>query len=351
VAVTGASGYIGSFVAAELLSRGYDVRAPVRGSAPTPPTTAHRRALPGPGRLAVFDGGDLSREGSFDKAFEGCAAVIHTAAEVALSADQSVVDASVEGTRNVLASVDRAPEVRRFVQTSSVAAIQRYDMPEDHVFDERDWNTWSSMENGDAYGVAKTRAEELVHAHFRGGGRRAAAVNPGVVIGPVMTKAHTKASAVFLRDAIFGNEVMNFPATFVDVRDVAKAHVNAMERLGEGGAEEGARYILVNGEKCLREGGVALGPIAERLFPGHAFRPKPRYPEMAMRILRPLSALPVVGGMIMTEVQRKAQCTPIEFSNARATEELGVDFRSLDTTVKEGVESIVELGFAKMKRK
>jgi len=33
------------------------------------------------------------------------------------------------------------------------------------------------------------------------------AVNPGVVIGPVMTKAHTKASAVFLRDIIFNSKV------------------------------------------------------------------------------------------------------------------------------------------------
>ena len=37
-----------------------------------------------------------------------------------------------------------------------------------------------------------------------------------VVIGPVSTKAHTKASAVFIREVIFGNPVLTFPSTYVD---------------------------------------------------------------------------------------------------------------------------------------
>ena len=100
------------------------------------------------------------------------------------------------------------------------------------MFTEADVNDWSSVEKGDAYGVAKTEAEKLVHAHFAShSDRSSVAVNPGVVIGPVMTKAHTKASALFLRDLIYGNKVMNFPCTFVDVRDVAAGHVNALEKV------------------------------------------------------------------------------------------------------------------------
>ena len=52
-----------------------------------------------------------------------------------------------------------------------------------------------------------------------------------MVIGPVFTKQHTKASPVFLREIVFNNKVMNFPSTYVDVRDVAIGHVNAMEKL------------------------------------------------------------------------------------------------------------------------
>ena len=232
VAVTGSTGYIGSFVVAELLARGYNVNAPVRGGSQNPNKTKHLLQLPNASNLRVFDGGDLSVPGSFDSAFLSADAVIHTAAEVVLGKEQSIITASVEGTRNVLSSVDKAPTVKRFVQTSSVAAIQRYDKPLDYVFTETDFNDWSTVERGDAYGVAKTTAERLVVSHFeQTPDRFCVALNPGVVIGPVFTKQHTKASPVFLREIVFNNKVMNFPSTYVDVRDVAIGHVNAMEKL------------------------------------------------------------------------------------------------------------------------
>ena len=198
--------------------------------------------------------------------------------------------------------------------------------------------------------MAKTRAEELVNSHFNTGDglRSSVAVNPGVVIGPVMSKQHTKASAVFLRDCIYGNKVMNFPSTFVDVRDVAIGHVNAMERLP---GVKGKRFILANDTPCAITGGLMLGDIASKVLPGYEFKPKPKYPENIMVVARALSKLPIVGGYIMNEYQRVAQCTPIHFDNTAARTVLGVNFRSLDESVKEGIESIVSLGFAKLKAK
>jgi nucleoside-diphosphate-sugar epimerase len=349
VAVTGGTGYIGSFVVAELLTRGYDVHAPVRGSSTNAAKAAHLLALPNAdGKLKIFDGGDLSLPGSFDSAFADADAVIHTAAEVVLGASESIVTASVDGTNNVLSSVDKSPGVKRFVQTSSIAAIQKYDMPIDHVFTENDWNDWSTIANGDAYGVAKGNAERLVHAHFKDdkNGRTAVAVNPVVVLGPVMTKGHTKASAVFLREIIYGNKMMNFPASFVDVRDIAIGHVNALEKLPE---FHGRRFILSSDTPCDPQGAIGLAAIASRVLPGKKFEGVPKFPDFLMAIARPLSLLPVVGKMIMSEHERIAQSTPIHVSNKAARNDLGVDFRPLDTTIKEGVESIVEKGFAKLR--
>ena len=51
VAVTGASGYIGSYVVAELLARGHSVRAAVRGCDANPAKAAHLLALPGGDRV------------------------------------------------------------------------------------------------------------------------------------------------------------------------------------------------------------------------------------------------------------------------------------------------------------
>ena len=173
IAVTGSTGYIGSFVVAEALSRGYTVHCPVRNSDKDSTKAAHLQALPNADTLLkIFPGGDLEKPGSFDQAFQSVDAVIHTAAEVVLGESESIITASVNGTQNVLDSVDANPTITRFVQTSSVASVQRYDVPLDYTFTEADWNTWSTVERGDAYGVAKTSAERLVHKHFDGDEKR-----------------------------------------------------------------------------------------------------------------------------------------------------------------------------------
>jgi dihydroflavonol-4-reductase len=349
VAVTGASGYLGSYVVAELLARGYGVHGCVRGCTENPEKAAHLHALPGAERLTLFDGTDLSIDGSFDDAFADADAVIHTAAAVAITgADpSSIIGASVEGSQNVLRSVDLAPGVTRFVQTSSVAAVQTYDKPPTHVFSESDWNDWSTVENGDAYGVAKTQAERLVAAHFADDAKRSCvAINPGVVIGPVMTKAHTKASGIYLREVIFSNKVQTFPSSYVDVRDVAAAHVNALERLPE---LDGERFVVTGDAPCAPDGALKLAEIATRLFPENRFDPKPQVSPTLMGLLRSLSCVPLVGRMVMSEFERNAVVMPIAFDNTAAREKLGLAFRSLDETVKDGIDSFVERGFARPK--
>ena len=76
-----------------------------------------------------------------------------------------------------------------------------------------------------------------------------------------------------------------------------------------------------------------------------------QYPENIMSIARPLSRLPLFGGMIMSEVERLGQSVPIHFSNAAARDTLGVNFRPLDETVKEGIESMVSLDLVKLTSK
>ena len=77
--VTGASGYIGSHVVANLLARGTTVRATVR-DASDPERVDHLRAL------AVAEGGSLEivemdrfDSDSVDAAIAGCTDLIHTA--------------------------------------------------------------------------------------------------------------------------------------------------------------------------------------------------------------------------------------------------------------------------------
>jgi len=68
-----------------------------------------------------------------------------------------------------------------------------------------------------------------------------------------------------------------------------------------------------------------------------------------LSLISPIPPYPLLTLALL--VQRVAQCTPVHFSNKAAREDLGIDFRELDVTVKEGIESIVDLGFAKLSKK
>ena len=84
VLVTGASGYIGSHIVANLLSKGVNVRATVRDSS-DPERVDHLKSLPVSegGRLEIVEMDLLDRE-SVQGAVSGCESVIHTAAVVVL---------------------------------------------------------------------------------------------------------------------------------------------------------------------------------------------------------------------------------------------------------------------------
>ena len=126
VMITGATGYLGSWVTKGLLDAGLTVHAAVRDPHNTS-KVAHlnRIAEQAPGTLRLF-AGDLLQPGSYDEAMEGCAVVIHTASPFIRAVDdpqRDLVAPALQGTRNVLAGVGRTPSVTRVVLTSSIAAM------------------------------------------------------------------------------------------------------------------------------------------------------------------------------------------------------------------------------------
>ena len=358
MAVTGANGYVAAWAVRELLGAGYEVRACVRDPK-DPAKTGFLAALAKDAGCEVrlsFARGDLLEAGSYDAAFAGCAAVVHAAAVVDLSGKDAarIVEPSVRGTHNVLESARKAGTVRRFVHISSVAAILDASAPSiKGCFTEEDFNRSSQPETGDPYGYAKRVAEEAVWEAAASSRFDAVVLNPSVVLGPVLCKAHTKASVVTVRNIVFRRANWTpYHVEFVDVRDVAAACRAALET--RSGA--GCRFIL-SSDAGLR---LITDPanIVQKHFPELNVGSVMSYrvgAQLIVPLLRRLFSLPVIGSL----VARVSQCNEFQrayvarggcaFSNARSKEVLGVEYRPYETTVRDSVDSMLNGGFIKVR--
>ncbi|XP_071910187.1 phenylacetaldehyde reductase-like isoform X3 [Coffea arabica] len=125
VCVTGALGFIASWLVKFLLHRGYIVKASVR-DLNDPKKVAHLLALDGASeRLQLFKA-NLLEEGSFDAAIDGCDGVFHIASpfhDPRNDPQAELIDPAVKGTLNVLKSCAKSPSVKRVILTSSFASV------------------------------------------------------------------------------------------------------------------------------------------------------------------------------------------------------------------------------------
>jgi dihydroflavonol-4-reductase len=250
VLVTGASGFIASRIVEQLLAKGYRVRGTVR-SLEKERELAPLRALPGAADRFELVEADLLTAGAFDRAAAGCEYVMHTASPYALDAkdpQRDLVEPAVTGTRNLLSACERSGTIRRVVLTSSMAAIT--DEPEsDRTLTEKDWNDKSSLERNPYY-YSKTLAERAAWEFIK---RQRPAfdlvvINPFLVIGPSLVPGLNTSNQILV-DLLKGTYpgVVSLTWGLVDVRDVADAHVRAMETPAASG-----RYICAGHTGSMR---------------------------------------------------------------------------------------------------
>ena len=258
--VTGANGFIGSQLAALLLSRGHHVRGTVR-RLDDPATVAHLRALPGAADRLELVTANLTEPGSFDEAVVGMEGVFHVASPYTLTASdpqRDLVDPAVQGSLNLLRAASTEPSVKRVVLTSSMAAVLDEPMS-DHVYTEADWNTASSLSRNPYY-FSKAQAERAAWQFVEETqpGFDLVCINPMFTIGPALGPG-TNVSNQLIVDLMKGTYPGLFALSWgiVDVRDVALAHLLAMETPDASG-----RYMCLGEVVTMREAVDILRPLA-----------------------------------------------------------------------------------------
>jgi len=346
VLVTGANGYVASWLVKKLLDEGICVHAAVRNPEDTQKVRHLLDAAQGAkGELKLFEG-DLLLEGSYTKAMEGCEVVFHTASPF-ISAykdpQKELIDPAVKGTENVLNSANKVPTVKRIVITSSCAAI--YTDAIDTVnapggmLTESIWNSTASIDY-QPYSFSKTLAEKKAW-DMQGKQSRwdLIAINMSLVLGPALNpKSNTSESINILKMLGGGDMKIGAPKIgmgIVDVRDVAEAHFRAAYTPTAKG-----RYITSAHNSNFLEMGTVLLPKYGSQFP----LPRKALPKWLLMLIGPLANKLFTRRFIRNNVN-----IPWKANNSKIKHDLNMQFRPLKETMEDSFQVLIDNGILKAK--
>ncbi|CAM6100125.1 unnamed protein product [Calypogeia fissa] len=322
VAVTGATGFIASYLVKDLLERGYNVRGTVRN-----PDDVSKVGflfdLPGAKERLTLYKADLVDEGSFDSIVDGADGIFHTASPAfnnnVTDPQKQLIDPAVKGTLNLLEAAAKAPSVKRVVLTSSIVSILFSARPRAGVVIDESW--WSdpewSRERGAWYPLSKTLAEKAAWDFVKGRHFDMVVMNPTLVIGTMLQPTLNGSSEEILplvsgASKTYGNVVRGV----VDVQDVSLGHILAYEDPKAEG-----RYNLVEGVYHFKQ----IAQILHKLYPDYAIPTEPGY-ELSQE-------LPTYN-----------------LSNEKA-KKLGVQFKSIESLLVDFVTSLEQKGWIETPKK
>ncbi|KAI8852756.1 hypothetical protein BC829DRAFT_440377 [Chytridium lagenaria] len=279
VLVSGVTGYLGAHVARECLEQGYVVRGTVRSlqKGEYLKTLFSKHA----DRFEIVKVPDIAVDHAFDEAVKGVDFVIHTASPFhynVTSVYKDLIDPAVKGTTGILKSVASfAPNVKRVVITSSMAAVRSATPKNPAGLSEEDWNDFAVGELerlGEGLGPV-VGYPALLGISF-GAEKRSfdlVVCNPPFIYGPpiheVAKYEDLNTSVKIIADYLTGAiAVRNLTLGYVDVRDVATAHVRALTSEKASG-----KRIIVSAGTCTH---YEVVDILKRRFPD---RPVAKYSE------------------------------------------------------------------------
>ncbi|MHB8233054.1 MAG: SDR family oxidoreductase [Solirubrobacteraceae bacterium] len=336
VLVTGGTGFLGGWCAIELLRRGYAVRTTVRDLRRSDELRASLASagVDGGERLSIF-AADLNADDGWSEAVGGCDYVLHVASPFPPAqpkdADELIVPARDGALRVLKAGLDAG--VKRVVMTSSVAAVRHGRAPSpDAPYSESDWTDPDDLRRT-PYVRSKTIAERAAWEHVKsvGAESRLTTVNPGAIIGPVLSDDRSYSLQVIER-LLNGMPAMpRLGFVFVDVRDVADLHIRAMTSAEAGGQ----RFLAVDRFLWMQQVGAIL---SERLGTAANKVPSRVAPDLLIRVMALFD--PSVRS-IVSDLGEEATYTA---EKAKTT--LGWTPRPVEDSIADTANSLIERGLA-----
>lgn len=320
ILLTGASGFMAKHVLRQMLEAGHRIRAAIRTPARAdevrhavlsglPPDAAERLG---------FVTLDLTSDAGWSAAAEGVTALVHTASPFPIAQPKNADDLirpAVEGTRRALHAA-RYAGIARVILTSSSVAVAPV-APQARL-DETDWSDPDDP-RATAYQRSKTLAERAAWTFARENpGLAMTVINPALVLGPPLDR--TFGSSVGLVRRILSGRDPLVPALgfgVVDVRDVALAHLRALERPGTAGK----RYLVVAGSMWMAD----MARVLRKSYPARRIATRVA-PTVVMRLLA--LADPEVRAILpgLGHIET--------YANDRARADLGIDFIPPETALK-----------------
>lgn len=339
VLLTGGSGFIAAHTLKVLLEHGHSVVTTVRTQAKADHIKKAYQSYSDKGLLGFSIVPDIAKPDAFDQAvisdppFE---AVLHTASPFHFNVTdvkKDLLDPAIIGTTAILNSIKKsAPTVKRVVITSSFASIVHADKgfwPE-HTYSEEDWNPITEEQATESpihgYRASKTFAEraaweflEKEKPNFT-----VATINPPMVFGPIIhnldTLENMNTSNQRILWAAQGKFKDEIPATgvhlWIDVRDVAEAHVAAFEKP----EASNKRFFTVAGLFSNKE----IAQIIKKNFPQYKDLPSETTP----------------GG----DYPEGGPDAMFKFNNKRSIEILGLKYKTLEESIVDSIKSFQEVG-------
>ena len=347
VMVTGANGYVASWLVKQLLEDGITVHAAVRNPS-NGKKIAHLKemAKKTKGDIKFFKA-DLLTEGSYEEAMQGCELVYHTASPFTSDykdAQKELIEPALNGTANVLNSANKVESVKRVVVTSSCAAmytdaIDTQNAP-GSILTEDVWNATASLKY-QPYSLSKTLAEKKAWEINEKQNRwDLVTINPAFVMGPAMNAKNATSESINVLKMLGGGDMkMGAPKIgvgIVDVRDVATAHYKA----GYTPSAQG-RYITVGHNSDFLEMGTVLQDKYGDKYP----LPKKALPKWLLKIVGPMTNKMFTRKFVNNNVN-----IPWNADNSKIKKELGMEFRPLKQTMEDSFQVIIDQGLIKSKK-